>query len=39
MQWFRSDVFKEASHRATVRGREFYIADYGVATTTPVAAG
>jgi hypothetical protein len=30
MQWFRSDVFKEASHRATVRGREFYIADSGV---------
>jgi hypothetical protein len=30
MQWFRSDVFKEATQRATVRGREFYIADSGV---------
>jgi heme-degrading monooxygenase HmoA len=39
MQWFRSDVFKEATRRATVRGREFYIADSGVAAQSPAAAG
>lgn len=38
MQWFRSDVFKEASRRATMRGRELYIADSGVAANSPVAA-
>lgn len=39
MQWFRSDVFKEASRRATVRYREFYIAESGVAANTHVTAG
>ena len=38
MQWFRSDVFKEASRRATMRGRELYIAEPGVAANSPVAA-
>jgi hypothetical protein len=39
MLWFRSDVFKEARRRATVRDREYYIADSGVAAQSPAAAG
>jgi hypothetical protein len=39
MQWFSSDVFKEASRRATVRGREFYLADSRATTNSRVTAG
>ncbi len=27
MQWFRTDTFKEATKRATVVGRDFYLAE------------
>ena len=27
MQWFQSDIFKEASKRATVQDRDFYVAE------------
>ena len=39
MQWFSSDVFKEASRRATVRNREFYLADSRAPANSPVPAG
>jgi hypothetical protein len=39
MQWFSSDVFKEASRRATVRDREFYLADSRATANSPVTAG
>ena len=38
-QWFSSDVFKEASRRATVRDREFYLADSRATANRPVTAG
>lgn len=38
MQWFSSDVFKEASRRATVRAREFYLADSRATANSPVTA-
>ena len=27
MEWFQTDTFKEATRRATVTGREFYLAE------------
>jgi hypothetical protein len=27
MQWFQTDTFREATKRATVQGREFYVAE------------
>jgi hypothetical protein len=39
MQWFSSDVFKEASRRATVRDREFYLADSRATANSPSTAG
>jgi hypothetical protein len=37
MQWFRSDMFREATRRATVRGRELYVAEAGVPAPSPAA--
>ena len=37
MQWFRSDTFREATRRATVRGREFYVAEAGMPAASPAS--
>jgi hypothetical protein len=39
MQWFRSDAFREATRRATVRGREFYLAEASMPAQAPTTAG
>jgi heme-degrading monooxygenase HmoA len=39
MEWFRSDTFREATRRATVSGREFYVTEMSMPAQTAVAAG
>ena len=38
MEWFRSDTFREATRRATVRDREFYLAEAGLPSPSATAA-
>ena len=38
MEWFRSDTFRQATRRATVRGRELYLAETGLPAETPTPA-
>jgi hypothetical protein len=37
MQWFKSDTFREATRRATVRDREFYVAEAGMSAASPAS--